>query len=241
MEKVIETLKIEIEKTKTRVGKIDWSKEFKDMIDDEEYTPLKYQHLSRHVKLIGMFDPDEVYKTTKDRWRSIKDTRPEEAKVIEVEWKEIERLLKEMCSIEMKALTTAWDSVEDECDKPYLLCECGHFAYSEKNKNKDEHDCDLDDEERTTTCSICNKKCGTYERLDKHKKSKHHTKYHCKPCEFPTNSKAVWDRHLKSKDHKEACGIVSEKKTYPCPDCDVKPYTFPSELHRHSRCCKGRK
>ena len=195
MEKVIERLNLEIEKTKIRVEAIDWSKEFKVMIDDPEYTPLKYQHLSRDVKLVALFDPTDAYKTAKDRWRVIKDTRPEEAKVIEVEWRKIARLLNEMCDIEMKALTSAWNKVEDECDKPYLLCECGEFCYSEKNRNKDEHDCELDDEDRTTECSICNQKCGTFERLERHKKSKHHTKYRCKPCEMGTNSKAVWETH----------------------------------------------
>jgi len=240
MDKVIETLKIEIEKTKIRVENIDWSKEFRNMMEDEEYTPLRFQHLSRHKKLIALFDPTGAYITSKDRWYSIKDTRPEEAEVIRVEFKEIERLLKEMCDIEKKALSTAWDNVEDECDKPFLLCECGHFAYSEKNRNKDEHDCDFDDEDRTTECNICGQKCGTFERLDKHKKSKHHTKYRCKECEFTTNSKAVWETHLSKKTHKEACGIV-KPENYPCPDCNVKPYTFPSELKRHSRSCKGKK
>jgi hypothetical protein len=231
MDKVIETLKNEIEKTKTRIGKIDWDKEFKNMIEDEDYTPLRFQHLSRHKKLIALYDPTDLFNTTRDRWRVIKDTKPEEAKVLEVEWREVMRLLKEMCDIEMKALTTAWDKVEDECDKPFLLCECGHFAYSEKNRNKDEHDCDLDDEDRTTECSICNQKCGTFERLDRHKKSKHHTKYRCKPCEFGTNSKPQYDRHLKCGDHKDKCGIV--KPEFKCEICNNRVFPFKSLYEAH--------
>jgi hypothetical protein len=240
MEQLKEKIQVALDRTKIRLAELDWSKEFIEMINDSDYTCLKYYHIGIFVTTIAMFDPEGLYKTTKDRWRVIKDTRPEEAKVMEVDWREIERLLRELRNMEMTALREKWDAEEDDCRKPYLLCEdCNNFYYSETAKT--EHECEVDDEDRTTECKYCKKKCGTYERLETHLKSKHHTKYLCKECEFPTNSKAVWETHLRKKTHRENCGIVKEVKTYPCPDCDVKPYTFPSELQRHSRTCKGKK
>jgi hypothetical protein len=228
MEAIKEKIQVALEKTKIRLAELDWSKEFINMINDSDYTCLQYYHPAINVVTIGKFDPEGLYEETKRKWRAMDRNAPE-AKVMEEDWRSVSKMLNDLRNTEMTALREKWDAEEDDCLKPYLKCEdCDHFGYSETDKT--EHECDLEDEDRTSKCKVCKKSCGTYERLEKHMKSKHHTKYRCKECEFGTSSKAQYDRHIKSKEHKETCGI--EKPEFKCETCDrVFPFKSLYEAH----------
>ncbi len=57
------------------------------------------------------------------------------------------------------------------------------------------------------------------------------TKYICKKCEYSTDKKYAWDRHILTQKHlRESC--------YICKHCNKK-YKFPSGLSRHESTCVG--
>jgi hypothetical protein len=219
MDELTAKLNNAIDETKIRLENLDWSKEFIEMINDSDYTPLKYYYTAVLVKTVALFDPEGLYKTTKNRWHAILNTKSEEADVINKQCREIERLLKLLRSTEMNALRAAWDAEKDECAKPLLKCDdCEYFGWCETSLN--DHECEEEDEDRTTKCKHCKKNCGTYDRLKKHIKSQHFKPFKCEPCNVGYNTQMQFDRHVKSKDHKEKCGIV--KPTFECTLCDKK-------------------
>jgi len=232
MDELLIDLQNALEETKIRVAKIDWDYEFVEMINDPEYSPLKYSARPL-VERISSIDGDEVYAELKKKyWRT---SNREESLAIWAECKKVELLLQELRETEMGVMIKKWEEAED---KPNLKCrKCRYFGFCERET--EDHECDPDDV--TTICEHCKLECRTYERLEKHIKMKHNKKHNCKVCNISTDSDAQWERHIVNKKHKERCGIVKEEKFYPCPDCNVKPYAFPSELKRHSRTCKGRK
>ena len=237
MEELIANIQKAIDETKARIEMTDWKEEFLEMMDDDEYAPLKYYQYNAK-DMIEHFDHEGVYNKLKNRWYYLFEAKSPEATELQKTWRKVDAMLSELKNIEKQALRDAWDKEEDEAVKPYLKCnDCRFFGYNERSIT--DHECAKED--KSSICEYCKKTCGTYPRLEAHIKSKHKPKYYCKECEFPTNSPAVWVRHLKEKKHKEKCGIVKEQKFYPCPDGDIKPYAFPSELKRHSRSGKGRK
>jgi hypothetical protein len=237
MDKLIAKLNVAVDETKTRIAGLNWRKEFIEMINDDEYTPLKYYHVAVLVRTVALFDPENVYKTTKNRWHAILNTRTEEADAINKQCREAERLLKQLRAIELDALRVAWDAVEDDCEKPLLKCEdCDFFGWSERSAH--EHECEKEDEDRTIKCKHCKKNCGTYERLKVHIKSKHFKPFKCEPCNVGYNTQMQFDRHTSSKKHKETCGIV--KPTFECKLCD-KQFMYQCKYDEHLLSVKHRK
>lgn len=232
-------------KTHERLANIDWSSEFNNMTNDAEYSPLQYQQGALFVHTIQLFKNGDVFQAANNRLCTLKSMNDERAVPLETLISCIRKLIRDLKITEMNALRKVWDSVEDECEKPYLKCaDCEFFGYCEQAK--EDHECACDDEDRTTKCRFCGFKATTYDRLDNHIKSKHlkNCKYNCKECEYKTDSNNEFVRHNNSKGHKEKCGVKKEVKLYECKICD-KEYYFESEYNRHlvstkhkKLCCK---
>jgi len=226
MEELVANIEKAIEDTKARIEMTDWKAEFTEMIEDDEYAPLKYYQFTMK-DMVEHFDHEGVYKKLKNRWLYLAEAKSPEANDVLKSWRKIDGMLSELKNIEKNALRDAWEKEKDIYVKPDLNCRsCRFFAYNYRSAL--DHECAKED--KSSICEYCKKTCGTYPRLEAHIKSKHKTKYFCKECEFPTNSEAVWDRHLKEKKHKEKCGI--EKPVYECKVCD-KQYYFPSKYNEH--------
>ena len=60
-------------------------------------------------------------------------------------------------------------------------------------------------------------------------------KYYCKPCNFATNNKFNFDKHLKTGKHNYNNGVIKSK--YECQYCN-KIYKYRSGLSRHRLKCK---
>jgi hypothetical protein len=239
----LETLKADLllqtDKTRERLAELDWSNEFIEMINDAEYTPLKYQQGALLTTFVASFKNGDVFQSAKTRWMTLKGLNDTRAEVLGELIRDIEKLLRGLRTMEMDKLRKIWDGIEDECDKPMLKCEdCDYFGYSEHAKET--HECECDDEDRTTKCKYCGFKATTYDRLDNHIKSKHLKKciHECKECEYKTNSKNEFEKHTKSKSHKEKCGVVRE--SFKCEPCD-KEYYFESKYKEHLLSVKHKK
>jgi hypothetical protein len=225
MEELLENIQKAIDDTKARIEITDWKEEFKEMDEDDEYAPLKYYEYTMK-DMIEHFDHDGIYNKLKNRWYYLLEAKSPEAKELQKSWMKVDAMLSELRNIEKQALRDAWEK-EDIDMRPSLGCaSCRFFGYTVRTGL--DHECAKED--KSSICDYCKKKCGTYPRLEAHIKSKHQTKYNCKECNFPTNSQAAWDRHLKEKKHKEKCGI--ERPVYECKVCD-KQYYFPSKYKEH--------
>lgn len=223
-----------------RFATIDWEEEFSRMDDDEEYTPIPFLNDGEFYDALECPET-QVEGDERDAKRFMEMMKLSSCGV------EPDRKLVEyvgtIMQIKSKIITLYKTKLREEFVKedwdlrPSMYCStCNVFANS-VSKFRD-HEC-----KETTKCNHCGKQEKTYERLQNHIQAKHLKtyKHSCKECEYSTDSQKEYERHTNSKAHKQKCGIKLEMVFYPCNDCCVKPFAFPSELKRHMRTCKGKK
>src|SRR5438132_1311169 len=68
-------------------------------------------------------------------------------------------------------------------------------------------------------------------------------KYSCKTCNYETDDKSNFNKHLKSTSHNKLIKLVSEDANDKVPrsyDCKCgKKFSHPSSLSRHKKTCNG--
>ena len=208
---LIKTTKADV---KRYLDDLDWEAEFKEAQDDDEYSIIKLNDfgiskLWDEIRRVNADSPNQ------ELTNYIADTH--------------HLYHTEIFNYQFDRLKQEFMKRKDEDYMPFLRCEeCNQFFLTDR-KLKD-HKC-----KGTTKCRNCNKDCRTKERLEAHiEASVCIKKYKCEKCNTfaPTNSEQGWYRHLKSKEHKQNCGIEKVKLLFECKECD-KPYRFESEYERH--------
>ena len=206
-----DNIKSFMEEQHTRLNTLNWETEFEEYDCNSEYTIIRLPewHDEFYVAVI------EIRKTLNMDTYDLRDYLLEtEQRYIEISKIQRERLKQEYFKRDIDIL-------------PSLFCKsCGRF-FSKVQTHYD-HDC-----KGKTTCENCGKNCRTKDRLNLHIESRMcFKKYNCEQCIFQSNSHNEFERHNKSKSHKEKCGIKKIDIFYNCDQCD-KTYAFPSELKRH--------
>jgi hypothetical protein len=224
----------------TRFATIDWEGEFKEMDDDSEYSPIPfltdedfYEKLECPETICDDYERDA--KTFMLKMRLYSNGIEPDKRLVEYV-RSIQGLKQKIVNLYHTKLREEY--LKGDLDlRPSIYCpKCNFFAMNVAKFY--DHEC-----RKTTKCNRCKYVAPSYERLDNHMKAKHLKvyKYNCVVCPFPTDSSKEFERHNNSKGHKEKCGIKKEVVFYPCNDCDIPPFAFPSELKRHMRTCKKRK
>lgn len=216
-----ELIKTEKANALRRLEELDWEAEFKEAQEDEEYDIIK------------PYSPE--LKEFEELRTEIRNTLNSDTTELCEYLAETERQYLDIFQSQFAILKQEYMKRKDEDYMPFLVCEnCFKFFTKESERKEHQDKC----EGKKTTCGNCGKNCRTQERLEAHiEASVCIKKYKCDKCSTfaPTNSEAGWYRHLKSKEHKQNCGIVKEEVYYPCNECDITPFSFPSELKRHKR------
>jgi len=211
----IEQLKVKLQ---TELEAMDWPDIFRRMDslgeDDESWTPLPLSWRDR------LADPDLV-----NRAHPMKHEFSRA--YVDAYWR-VKKQEDDVFEPLKAIMRTKWDSV-DECERPSsLMCEeCGWFSISVA-KSRD-HVCP-----KVLQCETCGHKSSTPERHRAHVRSKHMRKWahSCKTCDFNTDSKSQYDRHLASKKHKEQVIGSPIPTAYNCEACSMA-FKFKSEYERH--------
>jgi len=202
----IKTKRAEVQR---RLDSLDWEAEFKEAQEDDEYSILQFDTTLSDLA-------SEIRKTF--------DTRPNPELCNYLA--ETEQLYREqVTNYQLDRLKQEFFKRKDEDYMPFLSCETCFGFYTTESKLKD-HKCKI-----TNKCKNCGRDCRTKDRLQAHIDALVCIKkYKCEPCEYATNSKNEYDRHLNSKKHKETCGI--EKETFECKDCNKK-FAYRCKLNEH--------
>ena len=216
----IEQLKVKLQ---TELEALDWPDIFRHMDsleeDDESWTPLPLDWRDR------LANPDLVNPPTK---ALAHPTKHEFSRAYVDAYWQVQRQEENVFGPLVAIMRTKWESV-DECERPSsLMCEeCGWFSIS-VSKSRD-HVCP-----KVLQCETCGHKSSTPERHRAHVQSKHMRKWAhiCKTCDFNTDSKSQYDRHLASKKHKEQVTGSPLPTAYYCDACSLA-FKFKSEYERH--------
>jgi len=220
-----------------RFATIDWEAEFTEMDDNDDYSPLPfltdadfYEKLHCPETICGDYECDATAFMKKLRLYST-GAEPDK-KIVELV-NLIETMRSKTASMYRNKLREEF--MKGDLDlRPSIYCAKRNVFAMNVSKFY-EHEC-----RQTTKCSHCGKPHPSYERLEKHIQAKHlkTCKYNCKECDYKTDSKNEFDRHMNSKGHKEKCGITRE--SYECKTCE-KEYYFESEYKRHCISAKHKK
>ena len=201
--------------TAEKMALLDWDAEFTKMKENKHYSPVPYSEY--------LYTCDNDYNEFITSWDEWEDDWEAYKRASESSKKPVIAIVKDIVKLETDALRKA---LKNTPNPPELECEaCGFLAcYTSAQTH---HEC-----EKTTQCGRCDHKATTYARLEAHIKSKHTKRWShsCKDCEFHTDSKSQYDRHMKSKVHKEATGYEAPK--HECLACE-RSFPFASELKRH--------
>jgi hypothetical protein len=202
-----------------RLDNLDWEAEFREAQEDEEYSILQFDttlsELASEIRKTFEKTPNE------ELCNFLADTQTTYRN--EVVNPQIDRLKQE------------YFKRKDEDYIPFLSCETCFQFFTTEGKRK-EHNC-----KGTTKCRNCGRDCRTKERLQAHIDALVCIKkYKCEPCEYATNSKNEYERHLNSKKHKEIFNIEKEIKVFECKDCD-RQYAFESDYKKHCLSVKHKK
>ncbi len=195
-----DTAKSLLETHKQRLDGLDWDKEMTEMINDDDYS----------VYQAGDFE--EFWKLS----RRIQGWLHEDTTALRDALLETQNIVMSVGQYQFKRLKEEVQKRSID-DVPTLMCiECGKFFVSQ-TKNL-EHDC-----KGTTKCGNCKQDCKTHERLEAHiRQRKCFKQFKCEHCpEYKgTNSEEMWKRHIISKEHKKAIGILQD--LYVCVPCDYQ-------------------
>jgi len=195
-----DTAKSLLETHKQRLDGLDWDKEMTEMIIDDDYTIYDVSGTEEFYPLVA-----RIRKWLHDDTTELRDALLE-----------TEELVLRIGQLQRKRLK---DEIQKRNvdDVPILLCgECGNFFVSQAKCN--DHDC-----KGSTKCGNCKQDCKTYERLEAHIRQRRCFKqFKCEHCpEYNgTNSEEMWKRHIISKEHKKAIGILQD--IYVCVPCDYQ-------------------
>jgi hypothetical protein len=208
VENAIKPLRLQVEE---RLNTTDWGAEIiTKMNEDKTYKPIISIYEESGFKKISHLVLEEIKLRPNTELRdTLWRIHGELQKINEIQ---IERLKKEYLKLDSK-LT------------PSLICmDCGYFGCNETAI--EEHKC-----KPTTRCKQCSRDCKTYIGLQRHLDAKMCLQQHvCENCKYKTNSNNEWARHISSKKHKEAVGIV--KQTYKCIPCNFQT-DFQSKYKEH--------
>lgn len=222
--RIKELAELHLEKLPMMLAETNWKSEFQMMIDDEDYTALKYTS-----DRLGI--GDTFQKANSIWWGLSRDGFKQRSDELKDILNSTESIVNKLKKQEMDYFKITYFQF-DEDFRPYLECEgCGFFTYREKGLCG--HKC-----VKITICKLCDDKSfGTEERLKAHIKSKHSRKYqyNCEPCNFHTDSNDRFVKHEHSKEHKQKCGI--ERPEYKCEKCN-KDYHYECDYMRHMKSCE---
>ena len=212
-----------------RFATIDWEAEFTEMDEDSDYSPLPfltdadfYERLHCPETICGDYECDATAFMKKMRLYS-NGAEPD---------KKIVELVNVVESLRSKTGALYRNKLREEFMKgdldlrPSIYCaKCNVFAMNVSKFY--EHEC-----RQTTKCNRCNYVAPTFERLENHMNAKHLKTFNhnCKECDYGTDSPKEFDKHTKTKSHKEKSGI--QRETYKCDVCD-KPFYFKSKYEEH--------